>query len=158
MLVAPGVGHHVYSVMDASTRGVVKHFEENESHLRRSDVIIPLEQVEGDQGQCSLLMGPGWSTASEDNNSGDDEVTGSVVMAVTADIWNRKMGHAHGKLLEKLRNTMGTGVNVHGDFPAAVSVLSARASSKIIPRRPTSPSLRLSAWGAKGRQVWLQVR
>ena len=110
-----------YSVVDASTRGIAAHFEQNQSPLRRGNIIIPLKHERGELGVCSLLVERGWSTSAEGSNSRDSAAVSGVAMTVTADNEQCRMEHVHEKMLGKLRNTPGTAENVRGDISSCRS-------------------------------------
>ena len=74
--------------------------------MRKGDVVVQLEQQQGDRGLCSLKMGL------DASDSGPGAI--ALTAQVSADKWHRRLGHMNPSSMELLRKTRNNGVDYTG--------------------------------------------
>ena len=126
-VLVPGLGRHIFSTMDASRRGVVTTIEAGRHRLIKGNTTLPLQQLSGDLGLCSIVVNVQQHTATQPQG---------IVMAAlpTADIWHRRLGHMNPRSMDLLRKENDNGVDYAGDTAACSVCALGKSKQKAHPK------------------------
>ena len=91
--IVPGLGRSIFSPAPVMKRGVTTILEET-PHLRKGDVVVPLQQQGEDIGLCSCK-------AKLDRASSSPAIAPTA--QVSADVWHRRLGHMNPRNMHLLR-------------------------------------------------------
>lgn len=123
-MIVSGLGRHLFSAKEAAKKGVTTIIEQDNPRLEMVKVVLPLQQINGDQGLHSfsvdLGVNPGGSaltascvntessTLAENMDAGGNAIPEKEGVAMTthssADLWHRRMGHMNPKGLQILKD------------------------------------------------------
>ena len=139
-LIVPGLGRNIFSPTSLLKKGLRFVVEEDTPHLTMHGTVVPLTQDPRDQGMCTLdvdfeenitpMTSVSKSPRKEAGPSafGRPETTALVnkpsavcFLAVSADIWHRRLGHLNHRSMDILRRQKGTGVE-YQDKPSPCDV------------------------------------
>lgn len=110
MLVKPEMEFCIDSIVDASTRGVVTHFEEIQESYSWWKCHHLTETRKG-----TLFVKRCLSSSGEGSKSRSRVAVTGVIMAATAYVSQSSTGHVHEKMPEKFRYSWSTWKDVRGD-------------------------------------------
>ena len=107
IVVVPGIGRNLFSVMTAAKKGIATIFDYENPRLKRFNVAVPPRSESGDLYSFVLDL------------NADRYGVKKLAMnaAANAQVWHRWLGHLHAQSLDILRKRDGTGAT----FERAVS-------------------------------------
>ena len=104
MVMVPGIGRNLFSVMTAAKKGIATIFDYENPKLEGFNVTVPLRSESGDLYLFVLNL--------RADRYGIKEL---AINAVTnAQVWHRRLGHLHAQSLDILRKRDGTGITFEG--------------------------------------------
>ena len=106
VLIVPGLGRNLFSVKQASRKGVVSIFDKYNPRLKANNFTLPLQELENDLYFFSL-----------DLVSGSSAPELAMQAAATATLWHRRMEHLNRKSLDLLKKVNNNGVSFDGTVP-----------------------------------------
>ena len=106
VLIVPGVGRDLFSVKQASRKGVVSIFDKYNPRLEANNFTLPLQELENELYFFSLNLVSGSSAPGL-----------AMQAAATATLWHRRMGHLNRESLDLLKKVNNNGVSFDGTVP-----------------------------------------
>ena len=116
IVVVPGIGRNLFSVMTAPKKGIATIFDYENPKLERFNVTVPLQSESGDLYSFVLNL-------SADRHGAKELAMNAVA---NAHVWHRRLGHLYAQSMDIVRKRDGTGIA----FDGAVSDCDACAVGK----------------------------
>ena len=131
-LIVSGLGRHLFSSSAAAARGTSTIIEAGHPRLTRGDIIVPLQQLDGDMGLSSFEVGLG-----AESSVLEAPPTSAIALAAqaSADIWHRRLGHMNPRSMELLRKTEGNGVEFTGAMSPCDICAMGKSQQKAHPKK-----------------------
>ena len=104
IVVVPGIGRNLFSVMTAAKKGIATIFDYENPRLEGLNVTVPLGSESGDLYSFVLDLNV--------DRYGAKELAMNAV--TNAQVWHRRLGHLHAQSLDILRKRDGTGIAFEG--------------------------------------------
>ena len=104
IVVVPGIGRNLFSVMTATKKGITTIFGYENPRLEGFNVTVPLRSESGDLYSFVLDLSA--------DRYGAKELAMNAV--ANAQVWHRRLGHLHAQGLNILRKRDGTGISFEG--------------------------------------------
>ncbi len=130
-VIVSGLGRHLFSSSDAASRGISTVIEPGNPHLKRNNIVVPLQQLDADVGLCSFQVGLG----ATHGTPGTLDSAMSLTAQVSADTWHRRLGHMNPRSMDVLRRKDGNGIDYTGTISGCPTCALGKSQQKAHPKK-----------------------